>query len=232
MEEVAKTLAAWRASHVKNIPVAGLITRNPIAYKWKAPFRCWLLREAVFWRITDLLTQSHTLYLQEHGLGARILLRSAFETLAVLVRLNQLTKQTIESELSFHEFSRETEKLLLGSKDGSTGLASVNIMTTLGHCEKRYPGLAKLYGILSESAHPNYEGMVAGYSKVDHGERETHFANRWMAIYGGTHPASMRLCMETFEYEYDAVWRDLMENLENWIELNDAELEATKDDYQ
>ena len=103
-------------------------------------------------------------------------------------------------------------------------------MTILEKCDKRYPGLAKLYAILSESAHPNYEGMITGYSKVDHDEYETHFSNRWMELYGDKHLGSVDVCMMTFHHEYNDVWTDLMEKLEGWIEDNDAPLEATKND--
>ena len=228
METVEQNLANWRASLMANIPIGGLLSRNPIAYKWKAPFRCWLLREAAFWRVADLLTQSYALHQQGHSLGARILLRSGFETLATLIYLNQLIQQVLDGKLDFRLFARKTSILLLGSRDGSTNHQSLNIVTMLGKCDKRYPGLEKLYGILSESAHPNYEGMVAGYSKVDHDEYETRFSNRWMQLYGASHLDSMELCMMTFHHEYDDVWVDLMSKLERWIVENDAELEATK----
>lgn len=228
MDTVEQNLADWRASLMASIPVGGLLARNPIAYKWKAPFRCWLLREAAFWRVTDLLTQSYALHRQDHSLGARILLRSGFETLATLIYLNQLIQQVLDGKLDFHLFAGKTSILLLGSRDGSTKHQSLNIATILGKCEKRYPGLEKLYGVLSESAHPNYEGMVVGYSKVDHDEYETHFSNRWMHLYGASHLGSMELCMVTFQHEYDEEWVVLMDKLERWIVENDAELEATK----
>lgn len=228
METVEQNLANWQASLMASIPVGGLCSRNPIAYKWKAPFRCWLLREAAFWRVTDLLTQSYTLHQQEHGLGARILLRSGFETLASLIYLNQLIHRVLYSELDFHLFARKTSVLLLGSRDGSTNHTSLNIVTILQKCDKRYPGLEKLYGSLSESAHPNYEGMVVGYSKVDHDEHETQFSNRWMQLYGGSHLGLMDLCMKAFHHEYDEVWADLIGKLEAWIVENDDRLETTK----
>ncbi len=189
-----------------------------------------MLREAVFWRLHDLMTQSYALHQQGHGLGPRILLRSGFETLAILIYLNQLMRQVLDDQLNFHSFGRRTSVLLLGSRDGSTNHQSLNIVTILQKCDKRYPGIEKLYAILSESAHPNYEGTVAGYSKIDHDEYETHFSNRWMELYGHHHLESMELCMSTFHHEYDDVWPPLMEKLEGWIEANDAELEATKND--
>jgi len=189
-----------------------------------------MLREAVFWRVHDLLTQSYALHQQNHGLGARILLRSGFETLSVLIYLNQLTQEVLEGKRNFHKFSDKTTTLLAGSRDGSTECQSLNIMTILKKCDKRYPGIIDLYAILSESAHPNYEGIVTGYSKVDHDEYSTRFSNRWMELYGDQHLGSMDMCMMTFHHEYNDVWTDLMAKLESWIEENDATLEATKND--
>jgi hypothetical protein len=229
MNNVEETLALWKNSLFPSIPLAGLISRNPVAYKWKAPFRSLMLREAVFWRIHDLLTQSYALHQQEHGLGARILLRSAFESLATLIYLNQITCQVLEGELNFHQFSQKTSVLLLGSRNSDRGPKSVNIMTVLEKCDKRYPGLMRLYADLSESAHPSYEGLCMGYSKINHSEYETKFSNRWMDLYGDRHLDSMSLCMKTFHHEYEDVWAELIVKLEKWIESNDAELEATKD---
>ena len=228
MNAVEQNLANWKELLLSSIPVGGLLSRNPVAYKWKAPFRVWELREAVFWRLHDLMTQSHALHQQGHGLGARILLRSGFELLAILIYLNQLMQQVLDGKLSFHAFGKRTSVLLLGSRDGSTGYQSINILTILQKCDKRYPGIEKLYATLSESAHPNYEGMVVGYSKIDHDEYETHLSNRWMELHGDRHLGSMELCMSTFHHEYNEVWPALMEKLEGWIEANDAELEATK----
>lgn len=225
---IEQALANWKASLYPKLELGGLYARNPTAHKWKAPFRSLMLRESVFWRLHDLLMQSHTLFHAGHVLGARILLRSAFETLAILIHLNQMMATVLDGTLNFHTFSDKTSQLLLGSKDQSTKHAAINIVTILGHCEKRYPGLVKLYGDLSESAHPNYEGICVGYSTVDHDNHVTNFANRWYEMYGGTHLMGMRACMVLFEAEYNEVWPTRFDGLERWIEANDAVLEATK----
>ncbi len=233
MDHIEQTLDAWKNSLVKNIPVAGLLSRNATVYKWKAPFRVWMLREAVAWRLIDLLDQSHTLYQQKHGLGARILLRSAFESLATLIYLNQSMKHVLEGKLKFGEFCKTAAVLLLGSRNNDESkYRSLNIITVLEKCDKRYPGLMQFYADLSESAHPSYEGLCRGYTKIDHSEYETNFSNRWLELYGEQHVSSMELCMETFELEYNDVWSGLMDKLEAWMETNDAELEATKDEIE
>lgn len=230
MSEVEENLANWGSSLFQSIPVGGLISRNAVAYKWKSLYRVWMLRELAFWREHDLMVQSNALHQQGHGLGARILLRSAFETLATLIYVNLLMQQVLEGKLSFHVFGEKTALLLLGTRNNEEMPDAINILTILGKCDKRYPGLMKKYENLSESAHPNYEGLMGGYSTTNHDEYETTFSNRWMALHGERHSDAMMLCMETFHHEYDAVWPDLIEKLENWVEANDAELEATKDD--
>ena len=205
MSAVEQNLANWRESLPQSIPIGGLLSRNPVAYKWKASYRVWMLREAVFWRLHDLMTQSYALHQQEHVLGARILLRSGFESLAILIYLNERIRQVLDGTLDFHAFGEETSRLLLGSRDGSTEIQSINIMTILQKCDRKYTGIEKLYAKLSESAHPNYQGMMAGYSKTNYDEHETHFSNLWVELHRDRHLGSLELCMSTFHHEYNDV---------------------------
>lgn len=230
MNEIEANLSSWKASLFESIPIGGLISRNAVVYKWKAPFRVWMLRELAFWREHDLMAQSYALHQQDYGLGARILLRSGFETLATLIYLNILIQQVIDGKLNFHLFAEKTSMLLLGSRNHEGMPAAISILTVLGKSDKRYPGLMSLYAELSESAHPNYEGLMGGYSTTNHDEYETTFSNRWMELHGDQHLGGMGLCMEVFHHEYNDVWPDLIEKLEKWIEANDADLEGTKND--
>jgi hypothetical protein len=226
--DVEATLVAWGSSLCPEIAVGSLLKRSKVAQKWKAMFRSITLRETLLYRAHDLLTQSLKLHQQGYTLGARILLRSAFETTAVLIYLNQMTDKVLKSELDFHDFSLKSEMLLGGSKDGSTDLDNVNIMTCLKHADKRYEGILKLYGSLSETAHPSFEGMMRGYVVIDHDEMVARFSNRWHERYGTQHLYIMETCMITLDHEYCSVWPELYERLEKWLEANDEQLEATR----
>lgn len=228
MDEVESALARWKESLPINVDAGALHARSPVAHKWKAPFRSLILRESVFWRLHDLLNQSHVLHKSGHTLGARILLRSAFETLAVLIYLNQITERLLNGGIAFGEFQDKTAVLLLGSRNGSTSHKSLNIVTILEKCENRYPGISKLYADLSESAHPNFEGTCIGYSTVDVKQYVTTFENRWRAMYAGEHVSAVLLCIAMFEHEYNEIWASRMPLLERWLEENDTELENSK----
>jgi hypothetical protein len=230
MNEVEQNLANWGGSLFPSISVGGLLARNAVAYKWKSLYRVWMLRELAFWCEHDLMVQSYELHQQGHGLGARILLRSGFETLATLTYLNLLMQQVLDDKLNFHLFAEKTTLLLLGSRNNVKMPDAINILTVLGKCDKRYPGLMRTYEGLSESTHPNYEGLMGGYSTTNHDEYETTFSNRWMELHGDRHLDAMMICMETFHHEYDPVWPGLIEHLEKWVEANDVILEATKND--
>jgi len=223
-----KLIQEWQLSLCPKIELGGLYSRNPTAHKWKAPYRSIVLRELVFWRLSDLLLQAVALAENNHHLGARILLRSAFETLGILIYLNKKTEAVLTGVENFNAFSEITSKLMLGSKDSSTEHESVNIITVLKKSDKKYPGLYKLYTTLSESAHPNYEGVCSGYSYIDYEKDETIFENRWTELHASSLEAGITTCMRIFETEYDDVWSPNFEKLETWIQENDEQLEQQK----
>ena len=225
-DAVVICLALWRASQVTRISVGSLSARNPDVYKWKSPFEAWVLREVTSWRLHDLLTQCHLLYQQDHILGFRILLRSGIETLAILIYLNQLMDKVIKEKISFNDFDENVKKLVLGSKDESTTYQALNIVGILDKCDNYYSGIKTIYADLSETAHPNYKGLVGKYSKADHDKKETNFLNRWSEINTDIHVCHMEFCIILFNREYNVIWPDLMTRLEDWIMSNNVKLEC------
>jgi hypothetical protein len=139
-------------------------------------------------------------------------------------------RSVVAGTLDFHAFSDKTTILLLGSRDGSTDYKSLNIVTILQKSDRRYPGIFEIYEGLCESAHPNYEGLCAGYSKIDHENHITHYVNRWADQFATAQNHGMALCIETFKFEYNEEWVQAMANLESWIEDNNEMLEKTKSD--
>lgn len=178
--------------------------------------------------MADLGQQIVLLTQKQHILGARILLRSAIETLALLIYLNQKTGAVVSGSLSFFEFDEITSKLLLGSKNGATTVAAVNILTALERAEKSYPGLLEMHKDLSESAHPNFDGVLLGYSSSDSEEHETSFRSRWLELFGQQQAPATSYVFLAFEREYDETWPELMTGLERWLRDNDEVLEQQR----
>jgi hypothetical protein len=127
-----------------------------------------MLRETVLWREHDLMKQSYMLFRAGHVLGARILLRSGFETLATLTFLNLLTQPVLDGKLDFHAFGDKTTALLPGSRNNEEMPKSINVMTVLEKYDRRYPGLMELYADLSErrtELRRSLQGLFEGQSR-------------------------------------------------------------------
>ena len=224
MNTIRAALDQWQAALCKEVTVGGVFARDPEVHRWKAPLRSLILREATSWRAHDLLQQAVFLSEGNHLLGARILVRSAIETLATLAYLNQITRAVVSEDISYKDFSDKTVRLLLGSKNKSTSAESINIITVLGKVEKRIPGLTDVYAELSESAHPNYDGTSKGYGSIDHKEFTTHFSNKWAHEYAPGFESFVRATAHLYQVEYDEEWTDAWEALEAWMRANPDKL--------
>ena len=228
LQSADAAIESLKTSLCPKLDLSGLYARSPTAHKWKAPFRSLQLREVTYWRMLDLLEQSLLLHKSGHSLGARILLRSALETLAILIYVNRSMQKVVDGKMNYHVFSDQTQTLVLGSKDGTTPYLAINILTVLDGCEKKYKGIRSIYNHLCESAHPNYDGMSKGYAAIDHKNHVVEFKNRWAEMYAADFPDQAMTCIAIFTHEYGDVWQRSFEKLEDWIEANDEMLEANK----
>lgn len=138
------------------------------------------------------------------------------------------TQALLVKKISWDDYQELTSQLMLGSRNSDEFPLAVNILTTLDKADSKYPGVRKYYDDLSESAHPNRDGILIGYSQSDSVEFKTSFSNRWQELFGRSQFPLIELCLRIFEEEYNNIWVRNSENLEKWLETNDAELEAAK----
>jgi len=228
MKEIEAIVEKWMSERLDKIEVGELYSRNPIVHRWKAPFRTLVIRELVFWRHIDLLNQVVFMIKNDHILGARILLRSAFETIGILIYLNQRMNSLSEGLISYDEFESMTKRLLLGTKRSESKFEAINILTILEKCDKTYPGIFEVYKDLSETSHPNFEGMSIGYSELDEDNFVTHLKSRWKELFSGDLENLIMICISTFDREYNHVWPAQFSAVELWFEKNDDELRKRK----
>ena len=225
---VARLLDELFQSLPKEVDVGGLIARNAIAHKWKATYRSLALRELVYWRLYTLLRQCFTLSQSQMILGARVLLRSAIETLCVLIYLNKKTREVVSGKSAFKDFDEITGRLIVGAKDRSPQPEPINILTIIDQSDKRYPGIKGIYLDLCETAHPNYTGMSQGFSTIKHEEYITEFGDFWSVRFGDQHLEGIKLCIIIFKREYNEEWIEAFDALEGWLVSNDQKLEMER----
>jgi hypothetical protein len=228
--DIKATLQAWKNDLVEKVAVNDLVSRCPIAHKWKAPYRCLVIREALLWRMVDLGTAIDVLTDQEQILGVRILLRCAVEASALMEFLCQKIDDVVTGKLSWFDFENDTMRILVGSKSSLVvdGYEAFNILSVLKRANRTYGALENMHQKLSESVHPNYDGVIYAYSKPVPEAKETHFGNYWTTNFGHQHAPGTAYVFACFFDAYNCRWIDAIESLETWLRENDAELEATR----
>ena len=226
--DIEKTLQNYNKSLPKKIDLASLYSRSKIAHKWKLTYRLMVLREAILWRIVDILTQAYNIGINGMIVGSRILVRSALETVCLIIYMNKKMLSVIEGKMSFDDFEKITTRLLLGAKNIDKMPEPVNVMKLIEDSESKYPGIKKIYDELSETVHPNYCGVCYGYTKLNQREYETEFGIYWEERYGKQHELAIEICLQIFEEEYNNEWIKCFEQLEKWLEKNDNKLERQR----
>jgi hypothetical protein len=176
--------------------------------------------------MSDLGEQIICLTDNSHYLGARILLRSALESLGVLCYMTHKMQSVADGNFDFFEFDDLSKQLIMGSRDGSTTVSAVNVLTAIGRADKKYPGLLEMYNRLSESAHPNFDGVLMGYTTTDPKEFETTFQNNWQRMFGAQQLPATLLVYHAFESTYNVDLIAALEQLEEWLRKNDQRLES------
>lgn len=226
MDQLAAYIEKAQSSLCREISLGSLLARDDCAHKWKITYRCIILRELVAWRFFDLLKQAVILQSGQHILGARILLRSAIETVSILVYSNQKLESITKTGSGFQEFSKATENLLLGSRNDVTPLQAINILTILEKCNRKYDGILRMYEHLSESSHPNWEGLTGAYSKIDYSNYTTYFENRFVEKLGDKQASIIEILLTMFNIEYNEIWPRTFEGFEKWIRENSDSLKS------
>lgn len=132
----------------------------------KIPFKTLSLRESLLHRISDLSLTAYDLFYKKNALSGIIITRSILETVSILYSLNDKIEKTIESKdlVSFHEYLL---RLMLGSKNKSSDIEAINVLSSIDIWAKENNKIRKLYDDLSEFAHPNWWGNLGIMGNID-----------------------------------------------------------------
>lgn len=130
------------------------------------PFRTFSLRESLLHRISNLGSNAYDLFYKQNALSGIIIVRSILETVSILYLLTDKIEKAIESN-ELESFDKYLNRLILGSKNKSTDIKAINVLSGIDSWTKKEKGIRKMYNDLSEFAHPNWWGNLAAMGKVD-----------------------------------------------------------------
>lgn len=121
---------------------------------------------ALAYRLVDIADASLDLFESGRLVPGCILARSALETVAGLHMLNKRISEVTEVE-QLDELVNFLMQAAFGSRDESSNFKALNVLTMLGHLNKKYQGSQDQYDHLSEYTHPNLKGGLMAYSDID-----------------------------------------------------------------
>jgi hypothetical protein len=182
----------------------------------KLPFKALLYREALIWRMAELVRGAFDSFTEDKLVSAILLTRAAVETSAALWYLCAKIANAVESN-AVGDIDDYLMKLLIGIATGPPATAAsptdaiiprpVRVGDFLDQVEKDIKGFRHQYGILSDYAHPNWAGTALLYSKNDTENRVTEFgqnirkANNTKRIGAG----NLAVALQMFERSYNRI---------------------------
>ena len=132
----------------------------------KLPFKSLVLREVLIHRLSELSSVALQLYDEERIVSAFVMTRSVLETVSVMFCLHKFV-----AEFNVNHDIKKLDAFLLkgimGSRDKSTPIEAVNILTAVDKVDKEFAGLRKMYDCLCEYTHPNWSGMLGSFGTYD-----------------------------------------------------------------
>jgi hypothetical protein len=134
--------------------------------KAKIPFRLEVYITALSDRIIDHSEAILILYNQNKIIPAFGIIRSNFESLAVLNRITTSFTNSLEENKLDPELDNLLLSLTLGTREKENSIQAINVLTQLDKMDKQWKGIRFIYDSISEFVHPNCDGVIVSYSEI------------------------------------------------------------------
>lgn len=198
---------------VKRIDVASVSTTA------KTPFKALVLRESLFYRMTELCGVAIDLYRQCKVVSGVIITRSLFETAALCYYVCKHLEEVIKSN-NLGDVDEVLMRAGHGGRRFSVGVKAFNPSTTIGELDKEYNGAKNMYGFLCELTHPNWMGCEGAYSDTNYEEYYIEFSEACERVPESTGLNELLMGLTIFEHYYNKMGNFLPK----FIEMCEAEI--------
>lgn len=139
-------------------------------------YKLLIYREAALWRSCELADATLTEAALERGVSSTILVRSLYESAAMLRYVDDFIVRTCQSD-DPSKVDDTVMKLLMASRWEDWEHQSINIMTAISKIDRELPGGSQIYAGMSEVAHPNWLGTAGAFSKPNVDAKVTYVGN-------------------------------------------------------
>lgn len=136
----------------------------------KLPFNVLVLRELLAYRVAELSTSACDLFRSGRMIAVTSLTRGALEGIAWLFVLERKISACLDRR-ALGTFGTFLNRLLLGSREAGAEHEAYNVLNALDEIGAALPGFRDAYDRCSEFAHPNADGMIHSYGRMDRENR-------------------------------------------------------------
>lgn len=133
----------------------------------KAPFIAMCLREAQTLRAEEFARAACDMFERDDVVVGVSNTRAVAESFATVWCLMRRIEGIIKDNAAPSEIYDELRQLFLGSKTNEDLPTARNVLGMLDKADKDFPGIRRSYDLMSEFAHPNYDGAAGVFGRRD-----------------------------------------------------------------
>lgn len=168
-EELLKQVKRLRKYLHDNLPRS--LSPEDVSTISKSALKAHIVRAVLLHRADELTKTALDLYQQHKLVSGLVVVRSAFETAALLYFVCKKLRDAVQTK-NVDNIDETLMKVLFGQRRNGTEVRAVSILTAIDHLDKetRIDGkgcVRYLYDELCEFAHPNWSGTAGYYARMD-----------------------------------------------------------------
>jgi hypothetical protein len=153
-----------RLARIERLRV-GEIDGIELSPQTKRPFKGFIYKEALTWRMAELGRDAFTAFHDRRYSSAMLLTRAAIETAAAFWYFHKALRSAIDTG-NLEDAEVQFRRIVFGVRNDPEMPTAINVLNCVDHLNKTVDGARENYDILSEYSHPNYAAVTGLFAKI------------------------------------------------------------------
>lgn len=197
----------------------------------KLPYKVMTFVNSMNWRMKECAESAILLLESNYTHPSLMLIRSAMENAAIIVKLADIVADVIERKEIVDADDEDLMRLLFANNyrkdepiigEYDECYKAERIGKHVKRADELYPGFKRYYGYLCEFVHPNYDGVKLSYSLLNIEEGYTDFGPQLNPTFGLYNAFTITLVLALRIYVDQVTYVD--DNLNDFINLCDIDI--------